>query len=91
VSRGGARPGAGRPRGPTATTQDLVRRLKAALQQQKSIAEALSVISDDDGAPVEVRIAALTRLAGFMFGDLARNLRKIGKSVRPELRAEDLI
>ncbi|WP_162913165.1 hypothetical protein [Rhodospirillaceae bacterium SYSU D60014] len=73
MSRGGTRPGAGRPRGSiTATTKELVARVNAAMVEVdgRDLGIALAMVSEDPEAPFDVRLAATRRLSGALLGKL---------------------
>ena len=80
MARGGARPGAGRKPGVTATTNDLLRRVRNRVEDGHELSEALAMIYEDADAPYDVRVAALRRLAGALYGKLILTAREENSS-----------
>lgn len=81
MPRGGTRPGAGRKPGATATTNDLLRHVRNRMRDGNSLNEAFANICEDASLPVEVRVAAVRRLSGALFGHVvltARDQETIG-------------
>lgn len=70
----------GRKPGPSLVTKELATRVRQACETLKRddaddadhLVEALSVVADDKSAPLEVRLAATSRLAGCLAGNVYR-------------------
>lgn len=83
MPNGGARPGAGRRKGslsPYPVTRELIRRVRAALEAvaNRDLEAALAEVAQDRNAPVDVRVAALRRLCGYMAASFFRQLEAEG-------------
>lgn len=72
MARGGARPGAGRPRGKgNAETRELVARLKA-MPEDMPLEQKLAAIGEDLAVSQDVRLCACRHLAGWLAGRVVR-------------------